>query len=332
MNLSHLTDEALHQETAKIIKQERHLLTTLIHHLRENLRRRLYAARKCESLKDYLVFELGLSDDQAWRRIDAITLLEELPELEEKIHQGLHNLTHLNLAHAVFKKEAEFAERPFSRQDKLDVMNCIEGLPTRHAGRMLLKFSTVPREVAKEGHRELTMDAIANHEGIQFKLKRLKGLLAHSDKGISDIEIISKLCDLGLETWDPALKKVRKKRSHDPAAAQEMPSASPQAEIFSESDTSAELPTSAAPRDFDDVQNLSFAQKERIVWQRANSQCENCKSYYALQIEHSFPKALGGTDDLENLKLLCRSCNQRRAIEMYGLGKMDKYLSPEGRL
>lgn len=33
-----------------------------------------------------------------------------------------------------------------------------------------------------------------------------------------------------------------------------------------------------------------------------------------------------GTDDLENLKLLCRSCNQRRAIEMYGVGKMQQHL------
>lgn len=71
-----------------------------------------------------------------------------------------------------------------------------------------------------------------------------------------------------------------------------------------------------------------MADKERIVWQRANSRCENCQSYYALQIEHDFPKALGGTDELENLKLLCRSCNQRRAVEMYGVGKMQNYLDP----
>src|SRR5688572_5601806 len=108
MNLTHLCDEVLHQETAKLFQQERTLLTTIIHHLRENDRRRLYSSFKYESLTDYLVFEFGLSEDQAWRRIDAIRLLEELPEIEAKIQAGAHCLTNLNLAHALFKKEAEF--------------------------------------------------------------------------------------------------------------------------------------------------------------------------------------------------------------------------------
>jgi hypothetical protein len=60
---------------------------------------------------------------------------------------------------------------------------------------------------------------------------------------------------------------------------------------------------------------------------RGKGNCENCGSNYALEIDHRFPKALGGTDAKENLRLLCRSCNQRAAIEILGQEKMDPFLS-----
>ncbi|MEK7357089.1 MAG: HNH endonuclease signature motif containing protein [Bdellovibrionota bacterium] len=38
------------------------------------------------------------------------------------------------------------------------------------------------------------------------------------------------------------------------------------------------------------------------------------------------PFALGGPNELENLRLVCRSCNQRSAIEVYGVEKMENYI------
>src|SRR5689334_17598835 len=129
MTLTQLSDQALHEQTKELFRKERVLLTSIIHHLRENQRRRLYSSFKYESLQDYLIFEFGCSEDQAWRRVDAIRLLEDLPELEEKLEQGLHCLTNLNLAHALFKKEEEL-NSSFSRQEKLEILTAIESLPT----------------------------------------------------------------------------------------------------------------------------------------------------------------------------------------------------------
>jgi 5-methylcytosine-specific restriction endonuclease McrA len=68
------------------------------------------------------------------------------------------------------------------------------------------------------------------------------------------------------------------------------------------------------------------AEMKRQVWQQSGSQCENCGSKYALEIDHRRPRALGGTNALENLRLLCRSCNQRAAIGFFGVEKMHKHL------
>ncbi len=53
------------------------------------------------------------------------------------------------------------------------------------------------------------------------------------------------------------------------------------------------------------------------VRQRAKFRCEYCHypellSSAPLSIDHIQPQSLGGSDDLENLALACRRCNERR--------------------
>ena len=62
------------------------------------------------------------------------------------------------------------------------------------------------------------------------------------------------------------------------------------------------------------------------VYMRDKGICQNCGSTRAMQVEHIKPYAVGGEHSLENLRLLCRSCNQRTAIEAYGLRQMTKFL------
>jgi 5-methylcytosine-specific restriction endonuclease McrA len=62
---------------------------------------------------------------------------------------------------------------------------------------------------------------------------------------------------------------------------------------------------------------------KRQIWQRAQAQCEHldhktnqrCKSRFALEADHIEAIALGGSNELENLRLLCRAHNSRRAAE-----------------
>ncbi len=71
----------------------------------------------------------------------------------------------------------------------------------------------------------------------------------------------------------------------------------------------------------------SKAQIKRQIWQRDHDQCSNCGSVHAVEEDHRQPKAKGGPYTLENMRLLCRSCNQRAAIKHYGADKMAQHLS-----
>ena len=56
---------------------------------------------------------------------------------------------------------------------------------------------------------------------------------------------------------------------------------------------------------------------------QAKNQCGYCRSLQKyvlgiLEIEHIIPRALGGTDDEENLWLACRLCNAFKGIQSHG--------------
>lgn len=61
------------------------------------------------------------------------------------------------------------------------------------------------------------------------------------------------------------------------------------------------------------------SQKDKaFIWKRDNGKCKNCGSKYALEIDHIKAYALGGKTIPENLQLLCRNCNQRKGMELFG--------------
>ncbi len=56
---------------------------------------------------------------------------------------------------------------------------------------------------------------------------------------------------------------------------------------------------------------------KQAIRERAKRVCEYCHSPERLSanrftVDHVIPKSLGGSDDLDNLALACRLCNERR--------------------
>lgn len=51
-----------------------------------------------------------------------------------------------------------------------------------------------------------------------------------------------------------------------------------------------------------------------LVFSRDGNRCRRCPATEDLTIDHIFPRALGGTHAIENLRTLCRSCNSARPV------------------
>jgi hypothetical protein len=276
MHLHSLSDEALHLGNIQKAKEERELLTCILHHLHETERRRLYSAYRCKSLFDYAVKFMHYSNDQADRRIKAMRLLRDVPQIEEKINEGSLNLTNLALAQKLFTLEKKSGQ-PMNAGQKTELLAKLENKSTREAEKIVFDINPEMRCL----HKELTFNHIED-EVLREKLLQAKGLFAHTHPFMNLSELLHKLCDQALE------KKTKVSRA---------PKMNSRAEI------------------------------ERHVWRRDGHRCTNCRSTHAVQVEHIIPEAVGGPYTLENLCLLCRPCNQRRAIEYFGLDKMDRYIN-----
>jgi 5-methylcytosine-specific restriction endonuclease McrA len=69
------------------------------------------------------------------------------------------------------------------------------------------------------------------------------------------------------------------------------------------------------------------------VRERANYLCEYCHSIELLSanrftIDHIVPRSLGGSDDIDNLALACRRCNERRYNFVAGIDPETQEIVP----
>ena len=65
-------------------------------------------------------------------------------------------------------------------------------------------------------------------------------------------------------------------------------------------------------------------QTRRLVRERANRYCEYCYAderwqFIRFTIDHVQPQSAGGSDEVDNLALACRNCNERRGNRTAGL-------------
>lgn len=286
--LDELIDEELLTETEKLVMDERRLLLDVLQHLREIQKRKLFSEIGYTSLHDYAVRHLKYSDDQAARRIAAMRLLTELPVLAPKVERGELSLTTMAMASRFFKEEEKSIE--MSQERKIEVIEGIVGLSTREAERKLIASSVDP--VAYRARVVESVRPVSNTENevrivltddVLEKINTLRGLLSHKRPGISISELISDLCDFAIEEWDPARSPRRKMaRSDGGTLATEM-----------------RRPT---------------ASMKRLLFDQSGGQCERCGSRFFLEMDHIKPWRYGGKTTPDNLRVLCRNCNQRRNL------------------
>lgn len=67
-------------------------------------------------------------------------------------------------------------------------------------------------------------------------------------------------------------------------------------------------------------QGINIPQPLRVfILERDGRRCVRCESETDLTVDHIFPKCVGGTHAVDNLRTLCRACNSARPVQGRGL-------------
>jgi hypothetical protein len=291
-----LSNDLLHEKLVSLTREEREITLQVLLHLRAAETRKLFALRGHSSLFEYAVLELKYSEGSAQRRISAMRLLKELPELEEKVESGEIKVTQLSQVQTFLRSEAKTGQR-YSLEEKRELVLGTIGKSTRE----------VAHELAPDRAESIQVEA----ETLRV-LKEARDRFAHElPHAASFSDVISFLAKRALKT-DPMKKPSRVVRTEPASSVQpSVPSSTP---ISAPSKRVNSPPALAVKR----TRVIPVAVK-REVWKNEHEGCayqsevtgKRCASRHRLQIDHIHPYSLGGSSrDPENLRLLCAIHNR----------------------
>ncbi|RYZ78170.1 MAG: hypothetical protein EOP06_29550, partial [Proteobacteria bacterium] len=208
--LQKLSDAELLFDTREAIKAEREATSIVVKYFREISARELYLKHACSSLFQFATEKLGYCAASAQARINAMELVVALPEVEKKIESGELSLTAAAKVQSFFRAEKK-AKKTYTEAEKLAVVQVCLSKSTREVDRELA--SRNPEVSRVESVKPVGKDSfelrITISEELEAKIRKLKGLLAHSQPTSRTEELLEMLVELGLEKFDPARKAER---------------------------------------------------------------------------------------------------------------------------
>ena len=274
-----------------LTKVERRISVKILHCLIEVERKRIHLDMGYSSLFVFLTKHLKYSDGSAYRRIEAMKILRDVPDLGNRITVGAMSVTTAAEISRIVKIQKimdvgvkkDLVEQ-FSWKNKREVEKEIARIAPREAR---------PEKLREINFEESSLELTINKE-LREKLEKLKALLSHKNPSLKMSGVLEIISDM-------ALKQLEKRTS-------------PKSEVASKEATSPEI-ARASKRS-----RYIPAKTKRIIFQRAHHQCEfttpnnkRCESKHFLEIDHKHSYSQGGGNEIQNLQLLCRQHNQRKA-------------------
>jgi hypothetical protein len=314
MKLTDLPDAQLLSSLKSLCGQGRVLLARLLAHLVEVEERRLHLEAACPSMLQFCVQRLGMSEDEACRRLHAARLARRFPDLLVRGERGELTLSTIALLRdaltessyaeiveaAAGKTKAEVQALLAKRSPTPDVPATITTIPVQP---VIATLGAAPVTAAAIGPQLVPLSE-ARHK-VQFtasdelrkKLERAQDLMRHANAEGDLAVVVERAVDLLLDK----LEKQRLGKSSRPAKSPSRDSPEPS-----------------------EVTSVSRATR-RAVFERDGERCtftdaegHRCPATTWLELDHVIPRARGGTSEARNLRVRCRAHNLLYAEQTFG--------------
>lgn len=338
---------------------ERRLTRTILLHLKEVHARRLYAKRGFPNIFWMLVKHFKQSETAANQRVKALELMLAVPMVEERIVSGELNLSTLAMAQRHISQQEKITKKKLSKEEKAEIVESISAKTMTEAEIELFKLlpesASAPRTVERRVSEDGVRMSITMSNKMHANMVRLQEIWAHVDSTMDPVNVIGRAFEIALNKVDPLRRKARtekrktkdgEQKAHKPKNFDPHDSKAEKASNTSQSfaDSAKHCVSEDAAKDKNPIKKVTIKQTfkrpnyyskelDRQLWQRAGGRCEwidpstgkRCDCSFGVQREHVIPIARGGTNDLSNLQLLCRTHNLLRAREVFGDQKIDNH-------
>ncbi|MGZ3827053.1 MAG: HNH endonuclease [Bdellovibrio sp.] len=309
--LSKISNSDLEFQLKNLVAKERKLLHVILEHIKEVDVRKIYLERAYSSLYEYLVKELGYSGSAAMRRLEAARLLKEVPTLAEKIQEGSLNLSQIGELSRALKEKEKTCGIKVSRAQKEELVAIITGKTTQETQKELsLALDVQPKKLDSQRMQQdesIRLEITLTKEQYQ-KLMTCKdiaaALLFQNQKDSSLSSLIEALADQYLA------KKIKPKAEIAPAKTKTR-----------DTKNAVMLATktvSETERVINNRVNKTLTPKTRKAVLSRDLCCQfkdrktgrQCRSTYALEVDHKTSRWASGDHSIENLQVLCFYHNQ----------------------
>jgi len=355
-----LSDRELLSRVKDLVSRERAVTLEILIHLNEVERRRLHVGLGYASMFDYCTRHLGYSSSAASRRIQSARCVRNYPEVYALLEKNEVNLVTISLVASILteanarellgkirgesQREVEAVvatyRPPVSMRDRAKPVYVVvstsnrsqlsgspgnltptagsEKRPNITASGMAagpLQPSTETQASRQAGTQPSDDHSAPRLEArflVQFlasprfmqKLERAKALLSNRNGELSHEFVLEAALDEFLKGHDPENRMQRRDERRKKGVKNEKPSKSGKNE--------------AAMRD------AVFARdKGRCTYIGASG--ERCAATHHLQIDHVIPFARGGTNRIDNLRLLCERHNKLEAERVLGTSIVRRF-------
>jgi len=340
MDLTQLTDDALLLGFARLVAQDRKTTAALLAHIAEIDARHLYLRAGFESMREYCMRELNLTEGAAARRIQVARIARELPALFPAIADGRLHLTAVSalavrlsstnveelISAAAYKTVSEIEELLASRHPQPESLRLDDGISPQVVVRQqpdpnshILRYASWT-PLASAGDSLPHIGAAPVPETVEL-VPRVRTRIAPLSPERYTLQVT-----LPGGTHDK-LRRVQALLGHavpsgDVAQVLDRALDALLLQLEKRKFGLAEQPRASRP-----VANIRCipARVRRAVYVRDAGRCAfvgqnrvRCNATSRLEFDHVVPVAHGGRSTADNLRLLCRAHNRYEAERVLG--------------
>jgi hypothetical protein len=367
--LEHCSNEALLSQLQHIVFSGRRLTAELVAHLGEVEDRRLHLEAACSSMFDYCTRRLGLSEDEACRRIEVARLARRFPALFPRLASGELSLT----VAAMLKAHLS----PDNEARLLDAVKGKTAAQAREALAALFPKPDAPELVRKLPERRVPVSALSATPLIAASTTMAPPTVASAAPPASAqvteppqrIAPATTAIDVAPPVSRGAASSLRSARIEPLSEARYLVQLTVSAELKRKLEQARDLMRHRNPGGdlsvvveraldllLDQVMKERFgvtdnprqrgskkdhitSSTRRAVLAHDGLQCSwvdaeghRCPATAWLELDHRQPRGRGGGAGPENIRLLCRNHNRLAAEREYGRGRMESAIAQRGGL